>query len=58
MSANAIIRDETFADAPAISAVTAAAFETLEISSHTEHFIVAALRAAGAGYVSGFVRIS
>ena len=32
--------------------VTAAAFETLEISSHTEQFIVAALRAADALTVS------
>lgn len=43
-----LIRDETPADASAITAVTAAAFETLEISSHTEQYIVEALRAAGA----------
>lgn len=45
---NILIRDETKADAPAITEVTAAAFETLEISSHTEQFIVEALRSAGA----------
>lgn len=42
-----VIRDETAADVSAITAVTVAAFETLEISNHTEQFIVAALRAAG-----------
>ena len=45
---NLLIRDETAADAAVITSVTAAAFETLEISSHTEQFIVAALRSAGA----------
>ncbi len=49
---NILIRDETHADADTISEVTAAAFETLEISSHTEQFIVTALRAAGALSVS------
>ncbi len=49
---NILIRDETKDDADIISEVTAAAFETLEISSHTEQFIVAALRAAGALSVS------
>ena len=33
------------ADVPAIRDVTAAAFATLEVSSHTEQFIVDALRA-------------
>ncbi|MFO7605530.1 MAG: hypothetical protein R6W72_04435 [Desulfurivibrionaceae bacterium] len=42
------IRDETKADAAIISKVTMAAFETLEISSHTEQFIVEALRSAKA----------
>ncbi|MDT8334697.1 MAG: N-acetyltransferase [Desulfurivibrionaceae bacterium] len=46
------IRDETKADVAVISAVTAAAFETLEISSHTEQFIVEALRFAKALTVS------
>lgn len=52
MTAVPVIRDESPADAAAIAAVTRAAFETLEISSHTEQFIVAALRAAGALAVS------
>lgn len=47
-----LIRDETGADEAAISAVTAAAFETLEISSHTEQLIIEALRSAGALTVS------
>lgn len=42
------IRDETAADADAIGVVTLAAFANLEISGHTEQFIVEALRAAGA----------
>jgi putative acetyltransferase len=46
------IRTETTADAGAISDVTVAAFATLEISGHTEHFIVGALRAAGALTIS------
>ncbi len=47
-----VIRDETEADASAITAVTVEAFETLEISSQTEQFIVAALRADNALTVS------
>lgn len=47
-----LIRDETAADIDIIAAVTIEAFKTLEISSHTEQFIVAALRAAGALAVS------
>ncbi len=43
-----MIRDETGADIGAITEVTRAAFSTLEVSNQTEHFIVAALRAAGA----------
>lgn len=42
------IREEMPADVDAISAVTAAAFATLEVSDHTEQFIIKALRAAGA----------
>lgn len=42
------IRDETAADAGAIADVTIAAFRMLAVSSHTEQFIVAALRAANA----------
>ena len=46
------VRDERATDFTAISAVTVAAFASLEISSHTEQFIVAALRSAGALAVS------
>lgn len=47
-----LIRNETKDDPAVISEVTAAAFETLEISSHTEQYIVDALRSAGALSVS------
>lgn len=47
-----IIRDETAADVDAIAEVTIAAFETLEISNHTEQFIVESLRAADALTIS------
>lgn len=40
------------ADVDAITKVTAAAFESLEISSHTEQFVITALRAAKALTVS------
>jgi putative acetyltransferase len=46
------IRDETNADINAISEVTVTAFKTLEISNHTEQFIIEALRAAKALTVS------
>ena len=52
MNPKVVIRNETGADACAITEVTVAAFKTLEISHHTEQFIVAALRAAGALAVS------
>ncbi|MEG3921500.1 N-acetyltransferase [Microcoleus sp. T3_A4] len=42
-----LIRDETFDDIPHISSVTVAAFMSLEISNHTEQFIIEALRDAG-----------
>lgn len=48
MNPKIIIRSERDADADAIAEVTAAAFDTLEISNHTEQFIIEALRAAGA----------
>lgn len=48
MNPNITIRDETDADVNAITDVTVAAFETLKISGHTEQFVIAALRAAGA----------
>jgi putative acetyltransferase len=43
-----LIRDERTGDVEAISDVTRLAFETMEISNHTEHFIVEALREAKA----------
>ena len=46
------IRTETSADSEAIGEVTVEAFRSLEISEHTEQFIVEALRAAGALTVS------
>ncbi len=46
------IRSETDADVNAIGDVTAAAFKTLDISNHTEHFIIEALRAAKALVIS------
>jgi putative acetyltransferase len=48
MNPRIVIRSETAADVSAITEVTVAAFQTLEISQHTEQFIIAALRAAGA----------
>jgi len=48
MKPKIIIRSETDADVRAIAEVTVAAFKTLEISNHTEQFIIAALRAAKA----------
>ena len=47
-----VIRDETDADIGAISEVTIAAFESLQVSNHTEQFIIEALRAAKALTVS------
>ncbi len=52
MNPKILIRNESSADESAISEVTVVAFKTLEISHHTEQFIVAALRAAGALAVS------
>ncbi|MBW7956502.1 MAG: N-acetyltransferase [Deltaproteobacteria bacterium] len=52
MKSEFIIRSETEADVDAIAAVTIAAFKTLEISNHTEQFVIAALRAAKALTVS------
>ena len=52
MSSSFLIRDETREDVAAITELTVAAFETLAISSHTEQYIVEALRAAGALAVS------
>ena len=52
MNPKIIIRNETHDDVSAISEVTIAAFKTLEISNHTEQFIIDALRAAKALTVS------
>ncbi|MBD3315751.1 MAG: GNAT family N-acetyltransferase [Chitinivibrionales bacterium] len=52
VNSNIIIRAETDADVHTIAEVTVSAFETLEISNHTEQFIIAALRAANALTVS------
>jgi putative acetyltransferase len=48
LSPKIVIRNETDADVDAITEVTVAAFKTLEISHHTEQFVITALRAAGA----------
>ena len=52
MNTRIVIRNETDADIGAITEVTVAAFKTLEISNHTEQFIIEALRAANALTVS------
>lgn len=52
MNPQIVIRNETDADIGAITKVTEAAFETLEVSNQTEQFIIEALRAAGALAVS------
>jgi putative acetyltransferase len=52
MNPEIVIRNETPDDVDAITEVTVAAFETLEISNHTEQFIIEALRAAKALTVS------
>jgi len=52
MNPKIIIRGERDSDADYIAEVTAAAFETLEISNHTEQFIIEALRASNALTVS------
>jgi putative acetyltransferase len=52
MNTSIIIRNETAEDVRAITEVTIAAFRTLEISNHTEQFIIEALRAAKALTIS------
>jgi len=52
MKLETTIKSETDADIGAITKVTIAAFRTLEISNHTEQFIIEALRAAKALTVS------
>jgi putative acetyltransferase len=49
---NILIREEKNTDHHAISEVTIAAFEKMEISNHTEQFIIQALRSAKALSVS------
>jgi len=52
MSPKIVIRSESEGDASAISAVTIAAFKTLQISNHTEQYIIKGLRAANALTIS------
>jgi putative acetyltransferase len=52
MNPKLTIRNETRDDASAIAEVTVAAFKTLAVSSHTEQFIIEALRTAKALPVS------
>ncbi len=52
MKPDVTIRNETSVDVSAISEVTVAAFNTLEISNHTEQFIIEALRVGNALTVS------
>ena len=52
MTDKVLIRSETGSDVGAIAEVTVAAFKTLAVSNQTEHFIIAALRAARALTVS------
>ena len=51
-NSNIVIRDERDTDVVAIQDVTQAAFESMEISSHTEQYIIEALRAANALQIS------
>lgn len=52
MKTDITIRNETSVDVSAISEVTIAAFSTLEISNHTEQFVIEALRAGNALTIS------
>ena len=52
MNQKIVIRNETHDDIYTITEVTVVAFKTLEISNHTEQFIIEALRAAKALTVS------
>jgi putative acetyltransferase len=52
MNPEIAIRSETKADIGTIHEVTIAAFKTLEVSNHTEQFVIAALREANALTVS------
>ena len=48
MAQSILIRDEKITDYAIISVVTIAAFKSMEISNHTEQFIIEALRTAKA----------
>lgn len=52
MNPRVVVRSEADSDVDAISEVTIAAFRNLEVSNHTEQFIIAALRAAKALTIS------
>lgn len=53
MNSKIVIRNETDTDVNAITELTVAAFKTIEISNHTEQFIVEALCAGlGVNFVS------
>ena len=52
MNPKIIIRNEIDADVDTITEVTVTAFKTLEVSNHTEQFIIEALRANNALTVS------
>ena len=52
MTSQMVIRSETNHDIDAITEVTVAGFKTLDISSHTEQFIIKALRDAKALTIS------
>lgn len=52
MNRKIVIRSETDADVNAITKVAVTAFKSLEISNHTEQFIIATLRAAKALTIS------
>jgi len=52
MIQNLLVRDEKESDFQEISDVTIAAFEKMEISNHTEQFIIEALRLAKALSIS------
>lgn len=52
MNSTIVVRNEKHNDIFAITEMTVAAFETLEISNHTEQFIIEALRTANALTIS------
>jgi putative acetyltransferase len=57
MSPGIVIRNETYDDVCAITEVTITAFKALEISNHTEQFIITTLRTAKALTVSQVAEI-